>query len=144
MRLLLPLLLVACTGKNAANPTGTTVPIPSPGSTTGLPGGTPSGTYTMSELIQIGGIRPLMKRLLDAGLLHGDCLTVNGKTMAENSIQIASVRTRCLDVDLYNDRVNKVKNKSRVLFTELCSLITQALNQDMTDSGPMQVVVDRQ
>ncbi len=44
----------------------------------------PSGTYTMSELIQIGGIQPLMKRLLDAGLLHGDCMTVNGKTMAEN------------------------------------------------------------
>jgi len=44
----------------------------------------PSGTYTMSELIQIGGIRPLMKRLLDAGLLHGECMTVNGKTMAEN------------------------------------------------------------
>jgi len=44
----------------------------------------PSGTYTMSELIQIGGIRPLMKRLLDAGMLHGECITVNGKTMAEN------------------------------------------------------------
>jgi dihydroxy-acid dehydratase len=44
----------------------------------------PSGTYTMSELIQIGGIRPLMKRLLDAGMLHGECMTVNGKTMAEN------------------------------------------------------------
>jgi dihydroxy-acid dehydratase len=49
----------------------------------------PSGTYTMSELIQIGGIRPLMKRLLDAGLLHGDCLTVNGKTMAENLADVA-------------------------------------------------------
>ncbi|MDP7270560.1 MAG: dihydroxy-acid dehydratase, partial [Gammaproteobacteria bacterium] len=44
----------------------------------------PSGIYSMSELIQIGGIRPLMKRLLDAGLLHGDCLTANGRTMAEN------------------------------------------------------------
>lgn len=44
----------------------------------------PSGTYTMSELIQIGGIRPLMKRLLDAGLLHGDCLTVSGRTLAED------------------------------------------------------------
>ncbi|TVR41313.1 MAG: dihydroxy-acid dehydratase [Planctomycetota bacterium] len=44
----------------------------------------PSGHYLMSELIAIGGIRPLMKRLLDAGLLHGDCLTVTGWTMAEN------------------------------------------------------------
>jgi dihydroxy-acid dehydratase len=44
----------------------------------------PSGQYLMSELIAIGGIQPLMKRLLDAGMLHGDCMTVTGKTMAEN------------------------------------------------------------
>jgi dihydroxy-acid dehydratase len=44
----------------------------------------PSGRYLMSELIAIGGIRPLLKRLLDRGLLHGDCLTVTGRTMAEN------------------------------------------------------------
>jgi dihydroxy-acid dehydratase len=44
----------------------------------------PSGRYAMSELIAIGGILPLMKRLLDRGLLHGDCLTVTGKTLAEN------------------------------------------------------------
>ena len=44
----------------------------------------PSGKYAMSELIEIGGVQPLMKRLLDAGLLHGHCLTVTGQTMAEN------------------------------------------------------------
>ena len=44
----------------------------------------PSGKYLMSELIDIGGIQPLMKRMLDAGMLHGDCLTVTGKTMAAN------------------------------------------------------------
>ena len=44
----------------------------------------PSGRYMMSELVRIGGIRPLMKRLLDAGLLHGDCRTVTGRTMAED------------------------------------------------------------
>jgi dihydroxy-acid dehydratase len=44
----------------------------------------PSGRYSMSELVAIGGIQPLMKTLLDAGLLHGDCLTVTGKTLAEN------------------------------------------------------------
>jgi len=42
----------------------------------------PSGKYLMSELIAIGGILPLMKRLLARGLLHGDCLTVTGKTLA--------------------------------------------------------------
>ena len=44
----------------------------------------PSGRYLMSELISIGGIQPLMKRMLDRGLLHGDCITVTGKTLAEN------------------------------------------------------------
>ena len=44
----------------------------------------PAGQYSMSELIQIGGIQPLMKILLAEGLLHGDCLTVTGKTLAEN------------------------------------------------------------
>lgn len=44
----------------------------------------PSGKYVMWELVKIGGIQPLMKRLLDRGLLHGDCLTVTGKTLAEN------------------------------------------------------------
>jgi dihydroxy-acid dehydratase len=44
----------------------------------------PSGKYGMSHLVRIGGLPPLMKMLLDAGLLHGDCLTVTGKTLAEN------------------------------------------------------------
>ncbi|HTO04707.1 MAG TPA: dihydroxy-acid dehydratase [Opitutus sp.] len=43
----------------------------------------PFGKYSMSHLIRIGGIRPMMKLLLDRGLLHGDCLTVSGETIAE-------------------------------------------------------------
>ena len=44
----------------------------------------PSGKYLMSELVAIGGIQPMMKTLLRAGLLHGQCMTVTGKTMAQN------------------------------------------------------------
>jgi dihydroxy-acid dehydratase len=44
----------------------------------------PSGRFLMSELIKIGGIQPLMKMMLDRGMLHGHCLTVTGKTLAEN------------------------------------------------------------
>ncbi len=44
----------------------------------------PSGKFMMADFCRIGGLQPLMKMLLDAGLLHGDCLTVTGKTMAEN------------------------------------------------------------
>ncbi len=44
----------------------------------------PSGKYSMSHFVRIGGLPPLLKILLDAGLLHGDCLTVTGRTLAEN------------------------------------------------------------
>ncbi len=44
----------------------------------------PFGKYNMSHLIRIGGIRPMMKMLLDRGLLHGDCLTVTGETIAQS------------------------------------------------------------
>ena len=44
----------------------------------------PSGKYSMAALVQIGGTVPLLRMLLEAGLLHGDCLTVTGKTLAEN------------------------------------------------------------
>jgi len=44
----------------------------------------PSGKYVMARLVEIGGTVPLMKMLLDEGLLHGDALTVTGKTMREN------------------------------------------------------------
>jgi dihydroxy-acid dehydratase len=44
----------------------------------------PFGKYNMSHLIRVGGIRPMMKLLLDRGMLHGDCLTVSGQTMAES------------------------------------------------------------
>jgi dihydroxy-acid dehydratase len=49
----------------------------------------PSGRFSMSELVAIGGIQPLMKTLLDAGLLHGDCMTVTGATLAENLRHVA-------------------------------------------------------
>jgi len=49
----------------------------------------PSGKYLMSELIAIGGIQPLMKRMLDKGMLHGDCMTVSGRTLSENLSEVA-------------------------------------------------------
>jgi dihydroxy-acid dehydratase len=45
---------------------------------------TPGGRYVMKDLYDIGGVPVLMKALLDGGYLHGDCLTVTGKTVAEN------------------------------------------------------------
>jgi len=44
----------------------------------------PSGKYVMQDLHDVGGVPAVMRMLLDAGLLHGDCMTVTGKTLAEN------------------------------------------------------------
>ena len=49
----------------------------------------PFGRFVMTDLDKVGGIPVVLKALLDAGLLHGDCLTVTGKTMAENLAHIA-------------------------------------------------------
>jgi dihydroxy-acid dehydratase len=44
----------------------------------------PSGRHVMADLVNIGGVTPLMRDLLKAGLLHGDCMTVTGRTLAQN------------------------------------------------------------
>ena len=44
----------------------------------------PGGRYLMFDLDRVGGVPVVMKRLLEAGLLHGDCMTVTGKTVEEN------------------------------------------------------------
>jgi len=67
----------------------------------------PSGRYSMSELVAIGGIQPLMKTLLDAGLLHGDCLTVTGATLAENLRGVAPYAEGQLIVRPLSDPIKK-------------------------------------
>ncbi len=71
----------------------------------------PSGRYMMSELIRIGGIQPLQKTLLDAGLLHGGCLTVTGKTLAEN---LAAVKPYPADQAIVRSLDNPIKADSHL------------------------------
>ena len=71
----------------------------------------PSGRYQMAELIEIGGIQPLMKILLDKGLLHGDCLTVTGKTLAEN---LADVKPYPDGQDMIRSLDNPIKKDSHL------------------------------
>lgn len=54
----------------------------------------PSGKYLMEDLHNVGGVPAVLKYLLDLGLLHGDCLTVTGKTMAENLKHVTSIIDR--------------------------------------------------
>src|SRR3546814_14216857 len=51
----------------------------------------PSGKYLMEDLQKIGGTPAVMKFLLDEGMLHGDCLTVTGKTLAENLEEVTGL-----------------------------------------------------
>ena len=72
----------------------------------------PSGRYSMSALIAIGGIRPLMKTLLDAGLLHGDCLTVSGATLAAS---LADVSPYPDDQDIVRPIAEPIKRDSHLV-----------------------------
>lgn len=78
----------------------------------------PSGKYNMSHFCRIGGLEPLMKMLLDAGLLHGDCLTVTGKTVAEN---LADTKPYAEDQDIVYPLDNPIKPDShlRILYGNL-------------------------
>jgi dihydroxy-acid dehydratase len=78
----------------------------------------PSGKYMMSELVAIGGTLPLMKMLLDAGMLHGDCMTVTGKTLAEN---LADVKPYPENQDIIRSLDNPIKADShlRILYGNL-------------------------
>ncbi len=67
----------------------------------------PSGRHLMSELIAIGGIQPLMKELLARGLLHGDCLTVTGRTVAQNLAQVKPYPAGQTVIRPFSDPVKK-------------------------------------
>lgn len=72
----------------------------------------PSGRYSMADLIAIGGIQPLMKMLLDAGLLHGDCMTVTGKTLKQN---LAKIKPYPKSQDIIRPLDNPIKSDSHLV-----------------------------
>ena len=78
----------------------------------------PSGKYGVSHLVRIGGLPPLMKVLLEKGLLHGECVTVTGKTLAEN---LANVAPYPADQDVVRPFDNPIKPDShlRILYGNL-------------------------
>ena len=56
----------------------------------------PGGKYVMFDLDRVGGVPLVMKRMLDAGLLHGDCMTVTGRTIAETSPTSIPTQTKTM------------------------------------------------
>jgi dihydroxy-acid dehydratase len=71
----------------------------------------PSGTYMMAKFCEIGGLPPLLKRLLNAGLLHGDCLTVTGKSIKEN---LNNIRDN-LGTEVIKNVKNPIKRDSHIV-----------------------------
>ena len=78
----------------------------------------PSGNYLMSELIEVGGITPLMKTLLEKGLLHGEALTVTGKTLAENLEEVNEYPKGQDIVRKFNDPIKR-DSHLRILYGNL-------------------------
>ena len=71
----------------------------------------PSGKYLMEDLHEIGGIPFILKYMLDAGFLHGDCLTVTGKTLEEN---LRSVKSLSFDQDIIMPFENPIKKSGHI------------------------------
>ncbi len=78
----------------------------------------PSGKYLMEDIFAVGGIPAVMKYLLEKGLLHGDCLTVTGKTIKENLANVASL-TAGQEVILPIEKALKATGHLRVLYGNL-------------------------
>jgi dihydroxy-acid dehydratase len=78
----------------------------------------PAGRYVMEDLHRVGGIPLVMRMLLDRGLLHGDCLTVTGRTVAENLADV-SVKLKGQDVVLPFDAPKKATGPFCVLYGNL-------------------------
>jgi len=80
----------------------------------------PSGNYLMSELISIGGITPLMKILLDEGLLHENAMTVTGKTVGQNLEEVGQYPT---DQEIVRPFTSPIKKDShlRILYGNLAT-----------------------
>jgi dihydroxy-acid dehydratase len=107
----------------------------------------PSGKYLAVDLHQAGGIPQVMKILLDAGLLHGDCITINGKTVAENLKDVPSQPRANQDVIRPIDRPMYAEGHLAILKGNLSpegavAKITGLKNPVIT--GPARVFEDEQ
>eukprot|EP00929_Paragymnodinium_shiwhaense_P007968 TRINITY_DN111898_c0_g1_i1.p1 TRINITY_DN111898_c0_g1~~TRINITY_DN111898_c0_g1_i1.p1 ORF type:complete len:597 (-),score=147.27 TRINITY_DN111898_c0_g1_i1:176-1966(-) len=104
----------------------------------------PHGRYHMHDLDGVGGVPAVMKELLDAGLLHGDCMTVTGKTVAENLTHVASVSQRATQEVLraFKNPLSPAGNHIVLLHGNLApqsAVVKLSGKQDVRHTGPARV-----
>jgi dihydroxy-acid dehydratase len=101
----------------------------------------PAGKYVMEDLYQVGGVQMVMKILLNAGLLHGDCLTVTGKTIAENLSEI-NVELNDQDVVFSLENPEKASGPIVILKGNLApegAVLKTCGMQEVVHSGPAKI-----
>ena len=81
----------------------------------------PSGKYLMEDVHTVGGTPAIMKYLLVKGYLHGDCLTVTGKTLAENLAEVEAIEFEEQDVVFPTDKALKSSGNIQILYGNLAS-----------------------
>lgn len=81
----------------------------------------PSGKYLMEALHKIGGVPAVMKYLLEKGYLHGDCITITGKTVAENLKDVKSLDFNAQDVIMPLEKPIKATGHLQILYGNLAS-----------------------
>ena len=79
----------------------------------------PSGKYLMEDVHGVGGTPAIMKYLLEKGYLHGDCMTVTGKTLAENLADVEAIEFEDQDVIYPNDKALKSSGNLQILYGNL-------------------------
>ncbi|CAL2080496.1 Dihydroxy-acid dehydratase [Tenacibaculum dicentrarchi] len=79
----------------------------------------PSGKYLMEDVHSVGGTPAIMKYLLDNGYLHGDCLTVTGKTLAENLADVTPMEFEAQDVIHPKDKALKTSGNIQIIYGNL-------------------------
>ena len=81
----------------------------------------PSGKYLMEDVHGVGGTPAIMKYLLDNGYLHGDCLTVTGKTLAENLAEVAPMEFEDQDVIYPTNKALKTSGNIQIIYGNLAA-----------------------
>ena len=97
----------------------------------------PSGKYLMEDVHAVGGIPAVLKYLLKKGLLHGDCLTVTGKTIAENLLDVP-------DLSEGQDVIKPLENPIKISSNNLVNVFNRMLYGNLAEEGSVAKITGKE